>query len=364
MAADVNQRDLEALEAAARQYRVAVYETYRLDRAEYDRRRAAADELQARWREAGGRKEELTAVLKWLERATYLSRPEVRQSLPALPGFGMPGMSRGDAAKSEAGTREMLPPPPPRVGNEPYVQRRPPPAPKVNGYQIAPTRQFAPPAMSHNIITPPSAQAQAGAQRGPAPVANQPQVDRALLPAPWEVVTPAPSRSAVDVSTVPRRRADVGTPPTPTRVERPARVAGLADAALPQSTSTASQLNVGEILARASGYGFGLRTIESVLHDQASLDAEDLSRLLGELEALVEQRGDLLLYEQLLSAEVRQRLVASLDFPQTTVATLGSRIAAARERLTQESSLAAGEREVRLQSLADLSRRLSRLSQK
>jgi hypothetical protein len=124
-----------------------------------------------------------------------------------------------------------------------------------------------------------------------------------------------------------------------------------------------SQLDVGELLARASGYGFGLRTIDSVLGEQASLNAAELTKLLGELEALVEQRGDLLLYEQLVNAEVRQRLIGSLAFPQATIAALGSRIAAVREQLTQQSDLAAGEREVKLRALAELSKRLSRLSQ-
>jgi hypothetical protein len=125
-----------------------------------------------------------------------------------------------------------------------------------------------------------------------------------------------------------------------------------------------SQLDIGELLARASGYAFGLRTIDSVLGEQVSLDAAELAKLLGELEALVEQRGDLMLYEQLVTAEVRGRLVGSLAFPQATVAALGSRIAAARERLTQQSDLAAGEREVSLQALAELSKRLARLSPK
>jgi hypothetical protein len=175
----------------------------------------------------------------------------------------------------------------------------------------------------------------------------------------------------------PRKRGEVSQPsaanvasprvalarPTVTRsAERVRSVLAAQDqpAELPEPAT--SRLNVGELLARSSGYGFGLRTIDSVLHDQASLDTEQLSQLLAELEALVEQRGDLLLYEQLVSADVRQRLLRGLDFPRTTVAALGSRIAAARERLTQQLDMAAAEREARMQSLAELSKRLSRLS--
>jgi hypothetical protein len=100
------------------------------------------------------------------------------------------------------------------------------------------------------------------------------------------------------------------------------------------------------------------------LHEQPSLDAAELARLLGELEALVEQRGDLMLYEQLVGVEVRQRLVRALAYPQTTVAAMGSRIAAARDRLAQQTEIDGGQREVGLQQLAELSKRLSRLSSK
>jgi hypothetical protein len=124
---------------------------------------------------------------------------------------------------------------------------------------------------------------------------------------------------------------------------------------------TAGLLNVGELLARAAGYSFGLRTIDSVLHEPSALDTAELSRLLGELEALMDQRHDLLLYQQLVSADVRERLLRSLDYPESTVAQFGSRIAAVREQLSQRSGLAAADRES-LQTLAELSKRLSRLS--
>ncbi|HJS08061.1 MAG TPA: hypothetical protein VJ809_10395 [Pirellulales bacterium] len=470
-----NNREPASLEAAARRYRVQVYETYRLDRAEFDRRRAAGDAVQARWREAGGRKEDLSAVLEWLRHATYLSQPEVRQRLPGLPEFGA---SRSIATKSDeravvperiapaapqrSDHKEMLLPPASR-NSTPGVVRRPPPAPRANGYEIAPPRRIAPPATVQGALTPPSARQPARAPSGPTTGAVQPRVGRALLPAPWEVISSAPSQPTAGASSVPRRGIEISRPTTPSRAPQPSRVPGAvkvperavtaaapgetvqpstaidarrephratagtatfanraesADVALPprlptlarrqgsngsghdQSSHAAqaprvalarptvsrsidgvrwvpatrsqsaelpepveSQLDVGELLARASGYGFGLRTIDSVLGEQASLNAAELTKLLGELEALVEQRGDLLLYEQLVNAEVRRRLIGSLAFPQATIAALGSRIAAVREQLTQQSDLAAGEREVKLRALAELSKRLSRLSQ-
>jgi hypothetical protein len=403
VAAELNERELSSLEAAARQYRVTVYQTYRLDRAEFDRRRAAVDQVHASWREAGGHPEDLSAVLGWLREATYSSQPEIRQPLPELPDFGR---SRGAGSKTEQGpvANEGIAPSD-RQGsgrvtarssapgtNVPTLDRRAPPAPKVNGYEIAPPRQFAPPAAVQNIIAPPPARQPANVSGGPAPAAAQPRIGRALLPAPWDVVTTAPSRPTADVGAAPRRGGEAGKLATPPRVERPSRIASaakdreravtaaapaplvpprvaLAKPSVARSVAkvgpalATSQLNVGELLARASGYEFGLRTIGSVLDDQASLDAAELAQLLGELEALVEQRGDLMLYEQLVSAAVQQRLVQALDFPQTTVAALGSRIAAARERLAQQTDLSDGQRQVELQSLAALSKRLARLRQ-
>jgi len=153
---------------------------------------------------------------------------------------------------------------------------------------------------------------------------------------------PNRGRSAADVSSILRHQSPPAEPAEP----------------------AVNQIDTGELLARASGYGFGLRTIDSVLHEQPSLDAAALARLLGELEALVEQRGDLMLYEQLVGAEVRRRLTPALAYPQTTVAVMGSRIAAARERLTQQTEIDGSQREVGLQQLAELSKRLSRLSSK
>jgi hypothetical protein len=124
-----------------------------------------------------------------------------------------------------------------------------------------------------------------------------------------------------------------------------------------------ADFNVGELLARASGYNVGLRTVDSVLQEGDELSTTDLARLLAELEFLLNQRHDLLLYEQLIGDADRARLVRSLTFPQTTVAGLGTRIAKARERLAARSGADAAARANELQTLEELSLRLSRVVQ-
>jgi hypothetical protein len=73
------------LEQAARAYRIQVYDTFHLDRAEYDQRRAEWTRLEAAWQTAGKPNRELPALLNWLAAATAQSQPESIGSLPAAP---------------------------------------------------------------------------------------------------------------------------------------------------------------------------------------------------------------------------------------------------------------------------------------
>jgi hypothetical protein len=121
--------------------------------------------------------------------------------------------------------------------------------------------------------------------------------------------------------------------------------------------------NVGELWARAAGYRDGLRTVDSTLVEAGDFSPSDLAELLDELEDLLNQRRDLLLYEQVVSGQDRERLVGSLTFPQATVAVLGSRIARVRERLAAITSGDNSERDRQLRKLESLSLRLSKLHQ-
>src|SRR4051812_10671633 len=65
------------LEAAARRFRIQIYDTYRLDRAEFDRRRAAWTTVESKFREAGSRPHDHAMLLDWLEQASYQSRGDI-----------------------------------------------------------------------------------------------------------------------------------------------------------------------------------------------------------------------------------------------------------------------------------------------
>ena len=96
--------------------------------------------------------------------------------------------------------------------------------------------------------------------------------------------------------------------------------------------------------------------------DKDGLSESDLARLVNELEALLRQRHDLLLYDRLINPEDHERLVRFLAFPQTAVSQLGTSIAAARESLTTRTDLGSAQRDLSLQELDSLSDRLSRMS--
>ena len=70
---------------AARTYRIHIYETYRLNREEYDVRRAAADELSTWWQDAGNPEEYEQVVLSWFEEKLHTESGQFVPQLPELP---------------------------------------------------------------------------------------------------------------------------------------------------------------------------------------------------------------------------------------------------------------------------------------
>lgn len=75
------------LEKAARDYRIQTYETFRTDRAEYDRRQAEGVRLQTAWTEAGKSADDQPKLIDWFAQATASSRAEEIGDLPPFPQF-------------------------------------------------------------------------------------------------------------------------------------------------------------------------------------------------------------------------------------------------------------------------------------
>lgn len=75
------------IQRAARQYRMQIYHSFRLQRAEYDRRRAAWDEVLAAWQAAGSRADQQDLLLAWLQTAIKRASPGTFGPSPEIPVF-------------------------------------------------------------------------------------------------------------------------------------------------------------------------------------------------------------------------------------------------------------------------------------
>ena len=75
----------ESVEEAARAYRIQVYQTFRLDREEFDRRRAEWRRLEEAWYAAGKPDSDAALLVDWLEEATEQSTADSQGPLPELP---------------------------------------------------------------------------------------------------------------------------------------------------------------------------------------------------------------------------------------------------------------------------------------
>lgn len=332
-----------ALEKAAREFRIQTYNTYRLNRAEFNRRRAAWDYVHAQWKAAGSRPEDQAALLDWLASATERSRPGVAAELPEAPLFGDVAAAQRDDAQppivegvaavvSDVGHKEAA------TELETHKFHEPP-------------RTFAPAWSGATDVAP----LNTTTNRPGTPETNlqpaDPAVDRTdSLPAaalPAAVFEATPAASVLPAAGAPSSMTEPTFAPAPaasagsTRAPAPPVVVdwkiveqqAANHAEVASATPVQSDLNVGDLLARAAGFRVSVRTINSILADHENLDPDQLSTIVGELETLLTQRGDLLLYEQLVPAEERARLTDALEFPEAALVDLEGRLTATRQQL-------------------------------
>jgi hypothetical protein len=92
---ETDRQEKGAIERLARQFRMVVYDTFRLQRDEYTRRRAAWDRIRATWEAAGGPFDQQARLIDWLEAALRSSTPGSIAPLPDGPATrtGVPPVS-------------------------------------------------------------------------------------------------------------------------------------------------------------------------------------------------------------------------------------------------------------------------------
>lgn len=341
---EVDRREKDAVTRLVRQFRVRVYQTFRLNRDRFTQRRLAWDRVQGLWEAAGGPTEQQHRLIDWLQLAIRNSSPASIGPLPADPVFE-PRKSAAVRAIAEArvvrdpverfGGPGTIRPPEPATGPAERNPRAlvvkpsdPPPAGLAGLPEIpdqsprrAPRRELSRQEPVSHPASPPSSATALRRAVEPAAAMSRP------LPA----VTP-PAASQPPISQEPKLR--VG------RVE----------------------VNVGELTARIAGANLALRALESELDEEPrQWDARRLAPLVRRLRILIVQSNDLAIVRDLLSGR-RRELVGRRESPQGAISQLAAGIYRARTHvLGPDFSGTPAQQQAELQRLDTLSRELAEL---
>ncbi|MDZ4821759.1 MAG: hypothetical protein SGJ20_22590 [Planctomycetota bacterium] len=449
------------LKAAARDFRIQTYESFRTDRAEFNRRRAAWDAVYQAWVQAGSRTADEPVLLSWLGQATLHSIPEQFASLPPVPEFGQlasnvpsgegdhvtiqipevlnqPGSAddaqnpwadnQGDSAEAplyqapNGADTTITVNPDAKPEAEPFAPQGPVPSgitaelsPGFEAEKQAPSllkhdekfvkelgkaAESLPKALSDNPFQSPAEENRAEPTPSePAPsepienpfgesaavnpatalpttpepaIAKQAAVDPGEAPA-WKPM-PAPADPAAelaravkaettDTSKVDQIEIDAAPFDPPTVAPAPVEPAPRPEVAPQGEAAKEPAIDTTEISARAAGYEVGLRSLQSVLLDEQQLNVEELDALVTDLESLKTQRDTLLLYEKLLSAEDKEKLLSTAREPKGEITQLHTQIDAERKRLAGQTGTPSQDHQLQIHRLDDLKQRLNKLSQ-
>lgn len=323
------------LERAARDYRIAVYATFRQNRPEFERRTAAGRDVLAGWKADGEREEKLPEMLAWFHDAALASRAGRVRELPPLPDLGRLADRSG-----------------PTEPTQPNVLDR-----------AAETRRSAPPPVQARSVEP---SAPPLARRTTESVSPARSADASALPAVPLPVSPGVSKlprppiaDAADVAAtadVPPRRA---APPAP--IELPdARPPARPEVAQTPPPAATEGIDVAEVAVRVAGHNLALATLGEELRKLENPTVEQLAAHVERLEALAVRASDLSPYFALVGESDRNRLrpLAPLDDAGRL---LGDRIERAIATIAADQTLPAVTRAERLARLAELQRRLAQL---
>ncbi|MFO0895858.1 MAG: hypothetical protein U0836_00395 [Pirellulales bacterium] len=403
-----------SIERLARAYRIATYNTYHGDRAEYDRRRQAWENVLSAWRLTGSRPEQRQTLIAWLRAAgeagtlpetpRFVGAAETAQAKPpavesvvdeqpervaaprreparapeALAPSGPNQIARQPARIAAPGGSELAEQPRPTGSREPAASpRRSSPAPQAADAPARVTARRPVAAPRPNVDKPSASSAPnndaprtARRARAGAPAKSSPRIaapagpalgahdvrpeGRELELAPRREHAPQPARVAEHG---PRR-----TQAWELRISRAAEHEELAtvDAETAQTAEDAVQINLSELSVRIGGFNFALAALESRLGDRGPWSADQLEPLVQQLDELNQLRSMLAEYRAVAAeSEAAMRRLEPLEPVVTVVA---ARISKARADTVNRASAEAGPREeAELLRLEGLSERLARL---
>lgn len=313
----------DTLQRLARDYRIEVYNTFRTNRNEFERRRRALDRVVKIWREAGARPEDEAAMAEWLNQARIHSRRGATKPLPALPMFSAK-QDRGGTRKLEKEIeKDTLAEPSPLSDSIPDAAGRPLPTPAP---RVAEEKLARVPAEQPSRIRQPDLEL---------PRASVPAPEAATIDPARAASSPAPPSSIRDL---PKRPADLKAAIEP--IETPEIEAAPAPV-IPQEIVVVNRI---ELDARIRGHNLALRNIEGQFLARENWTAVELARLVAMLAELADRRSDAETYLRLLDADLRQTM-PRLASPEFALVKASEQIAAMRERL--EHTFFAGSHEAR-----------------
>ncbi len=357
---ETDTREREATAKLAARYRRAVSENFAAQLDAYGRRQQAWRDVYAAWKGAGEQFEQQDRLLDWLEAAVRSVTPESSGPIPETPTF--------------AGGRSLAQP-------TPKPERRAPQTPSATGPDAAneivakpATRRPAEPA-----LPPPEPAVELSASTRSATPLPMQRHDRDLRPqqpspipaartSALRVVEPQPQVTSTETARLPiRETALKSLPASAVEVRREITVAHPApqspaesgDALSEETAHQPVEVRLDELAARIGGYNLAIRALEIDLDENGDWTAQRLEPLVRRLTVLAVRRHDLDLFREAVPAEQRSSL-AQLSPAKSAVSQFATRIFEARSRATDVNFTGADQdREIELQRLDDLSRRLA-----
>lgn len=280
------------LTAAARDYRIEIYGAFRTNRAEYDLRRKQAEALVAEWQNRGARPDEVAALVRWFDDARRAAARQ--QPLPASPNWN--------------GAAEELMPIPSRHS----LPHRARPTPLLRALPVQRLRtmqQVQVTTISAAILEPRESDATAII------VSAMPTIESLSLVL---ALAEAPRGETPLTAMLAKREVDAPIKISSNTLALPAAKLNphtLGVTTPGATTDEAAELNTAELRARLRGYDKAWRALQVDLYSDEELTLERADALLTILNDLQQARRDLLLYQAIAPAELREEVsnVAALE---------------------------------------------------
>lgn len=286
------------LSSAARDFRIEIYGAFRTNRAEYDARRKQGEALLAEWQTRGALPEEVEAVVRWFADARRASAQQ--QPLPAPPNW-----SNGPA--------EVIPMPARSPRSPPHSTIQVPQLRAVPAKGARLSRRIQLTMISSDIVRPRETN---GSSKLLAALPNHASL-AVILDFPntvnerTSIAADLPKSASRLHSSISQGPIDSPEPKSVNSANEPATKT--------DSITESAELNTAELRARIRGYDKAWHALQADLYSEEELTLERAEALMMILYDLGQARRDLLLYQAIAPAEMREEIrgLAALEELQT-----------------------------------------------